>query len=68
MTRTYGYGYDAVGQLASVTIDGAPARQYSYDANGNRLTVNAGGVISSASYDDQDRVLGAGDRNGVAKL
>src|SRR4030095_1709117 len=38
-TNTFEYGYDSLGQLTSVTIDSVLARQYVYDANGNRVAM-----------------------------
>lgn len=35
--------------------------QYSYDDNGNRLTKVAGGTTTTATYDDQDRLLNFGN-------
>jgi RHS repeat-associated protein len=61
VTTTYGYGYDSVGRLVSVNVNGTLAREYSYDANGNRLSTRAGSALTSGSYDDQDRLLGYGD-------
>jgi len=34
---------------------------YEYDANGNRMSVTRGAFTTSYSYDDQDRLLSAGD-------
>ena len=34
------YGYDVIGQLASVSLPGGRVITYAYDANGNRTTVN----------------------------
>jgi RHS repeat-associated protein len=53
VTTTYGYTYTPAGQLDVVTINGAPARDYDYDANGNRTHVN--GTLVGA-YDAQDRL------------
>ncbi|HEU4582448.1 MAG TPA: RHS repeat-associated core domain-containing protein, partial [Polyangiaceae bacterium] len=55
------YGYDDLGQLESVSVDGVLVREYSYDANGNRISVSSGGQTSNASYDAQDRLLSSGD-------
>ena len=35
---TYQYVYDAAGRLIEEKVNGATARTYTYDANGNRLT------------------------------
>ncbi|MEO8179696.1 MAG: RHS repeat-associated core domain-containing protein [Deltaproteobacteria bacterium] len=61
VATSYEYGYDELGQLLSVAIDGVLARQYSYDSNGNRIGVSASGALTSASYDVQDRLLSYGD-------
>lgn len=52
----YDYSYDEAGRLAGVQVDGAVSETYSYDANGNRL-ISSG---TSASYDDQDRLVAFG--------
>lgn len=48
----YEYDYDDVGRLETVTKDGTP-KTYVYDNNGNRTSDGT----SSATYDDQDRLL-----------
>ena len=50
------YGYDAVGKLIEVKKKIAVFENYSYDANGNRLTDNN----RSYSYSNEDYVLTAG--------
>lgn len=57
---TWGYAYDNMGRLASVTKNGVAQAAYGYDANGNRITLN-GQVV--ATYDDQDRLLTYGLNN-----
>jgi RHS repeat-associated protein len=59
VTKTYGYSYDSVGRLSSVSIDGVLTNQYTYDSNGNRIAMN--GI--AASYDAQDRLIQYGDIN-----
>ena len=64
---TYGYTYDAAGRLTDVTKNSMPVGHYEYDPNGNRipdadtdmnLTFNvASGVLGTADYDAQDRLL-----------
>jgi RHS repeat-associated protein len=54
---TYGYTYDAAGRLETEQVDGATVATYTYDANGNRLSVTRPGSSVSATYDDQDRLL-----------
>jgi RHS repeat-associated protein len=59
-TRSVGYGYDASGRLASVTVDGALAASYGYDSHGNRTSLGAGAATVGATFDGQDRLLAAG--------
>jgi RHS repeat-associated protein len=59
----YDYEYDLAGRLKKVKENGSVARQYTYDANGNRLTkVDSGGTTSGA-YDNQDRLLTYGQHS-----
>jgi RHS repeat-associated protein len=57
LVTEYGYTYDAAGRLESEIVDGATVASYTYDANGNRLTVTRPSGPVSATYDDQDRLL-----------
>ncbi len=57
VTHQWDYGYDLAGRLQSVQLDAAAYESYSYDANGNRLTVVKPSGTTSATYDDQDRLL-----------
>ena len=41
------YGYDAIGQLTSVTLPTGHKIEYAYDAAGNRTTVKDDGVITN---------------------
>ncbi|HSB68689.1 MAG TPA: hypothetical protein VLT62_05100 [Candidatus Methylomirabilis sp.] len=45
---TTAYGYDPGGRLTDVTVDGALAAHYEYDANGNRLAVTRPGSGTGA--------------------
>ena len=59
----FDYVYDLAGRLETVTIDGSLARTYAYDPNGNRLSLTdhtQGGAVTSATYDDQDRLVSYG--------
>ena len=60
---TYAYNYDAIGQLATVTRNGAPVESYSYDSNGNRISATVAGNSVTATYDDQDRLNQYGTTN-----
>ncbi|HTN52791.1 MAG TPA: fibronectin type III domain-containing protein [Anaeromyxobacter sp.] len=59
-SHRYEYGYDAAGRLATVTVDGALAAAYAYDANGNRILRSTAAGDEPAAYDDQDRLLSSG--------
>jgi RHS repeat-associated protein len=54
-THNWSLGYDSRGRLTSATRDSV-ANAYTYDPNGNRLTVNGG---ETWTYDSQDRLLSA---------
>ena len=56
-TDTYDYGYDVNRRLVEVKKNGATVAAYTYDGNGNRLSVTAGGTTISAIYDAQDRLI-----------
>ena len=61
VTKTHQYGYDGAGRLENVWLDGAPVETYTYDGNGNRLSLTTPGGTINATYDDQDRLLTYGD-------
>ncbi len=61
VTTRYGYGYDLVGRLTDVTLDGAVLAHYDYDPNGNRTAQTTPTGQVTASYDSQDRLLAYGD-------
>jgi RHS repeat-associated protein len=56
VTSTYGYDYDARGQLWHTYVNGTLTATYLYDANGNRLS-HDGVNTSDGTYDAQDRML-----------
>ncbi|MEO6060417.1 MAG: RHS repeat-associated core domain-containing protein, partial [Thermoflexales bacterium] len=55
------YTYDLAGRLATVSTNGAPTAAYSYDSNGNRLSVTRPGGVTNGTYDAQDRLLQYGE-------
>jgi RHS repeat-associated protein len=60
-TSTWGYEYNAAGQLWKVALDGAQVAEYQYDLNGNRVSATDElGVTTSGSYDAQDRLTSYG--------
>ncbi|MBI3768748.1 MAG: RHS repeat-associated core domain-containing protein [Deltaproteobacteria bacterium] len=56
VTDTYDYTFDQVGQLITVTKNGAPSESYTYDDNGNRTDATVAGVHVSTTTDAQDRL------------
>jgi RHS repeat-associated protein len=56
-TTTTLYDYDKEGRLWHVTVNGALAATYAYDANDNRISVVTPGSSLSPTFDDQDRML-----------
>jgi RHS repeat-associated protein len=60
-TSTWGYEYNAAGQLWKVRLDGTQVAEYQYDLNGNRLSATDElGVPTYGSYDAQDRLTSYG--------
>jgi RHS repeat-associated protein len=56
VTDTYTYAYDATGQLSSVRKNGVVTEEYTYDANGSRLTATRTTGTAAGIYDVQDRL------------
>ena len=71
MTRAYAYdtrdlitsngvrtfGYDAVGRLTHAQPSTGPATDYTYDSNGNRLTLTYGAYSENYAYNPQSNRL-----------
>ncbi len=58
-TTVYDYHYEDAGRLRQVdeTVGAVTTtRVYAYDSNGNRLSVTEGAVVTSGTYDAQDRL------------
>lgn len=55
--------YDPAGRLVRVIRDGdfAADVRYTYDARGNRLSINRDGVVTTSTYDHDDRLITSGD-------
>ncbi|MFN7963318.1 MAG: RHS repeat-associated core domain-containing protein [Thermoanaerobaculia bacterium] len=60
---TYAYTYDRAGRLTRVEKDSNPIETYSYDPNSNRTAWSDEWGSGTATFDDQDRLLTAGDRS-----
>jgi RHS repeat-associated protein len=56
-TAEYEYRYDLQGRLEQVLTNGSTTHSFSYDDNGNRLSLETPSEAFSAIYDDQDRLL-----------
>lgn len=54
------YTYDLQGRLETVTEDSVLTETFAYDDNGNRLSVTTPAGVTSAAYDDQDRLQSFG--------
>jgi RHS repeat-associated protein len=60
-SHTHEYEYDEQNRLWRVWLDGTNVEEYSYDSNGNRLSLTTPSGTVSGTYDDQDRLLTYGD-------
>lgn len=58
-STTYAYIYDLAGRLTDVSTNGVASNHYTYDSNGNRLSLNS----TTATYDAQDRISQYGNTN-----
>ena len=61
LTDTYDYTYDLAGRLAEVKKNSVTIAAYTYDSNGNRLSVTSSGGAINGSYDNQDRLTQYGN-------
>jgi RHS repeat-associated protein len=62
-SHTYLYVYDDADRLTDLSVDGAPAGHWVYDANGNRISGSAPGApgtMLTGTYDAQDRIVSYG--------
>lgn len=59
------YKYDSAGRLTEVEKDNIVYSTYTYDGNSNRTAALRSGVLISATYDAQDRLLTHGNRSFV---
>ncbi|NJD69712.1 MAG: PKD domain-containing protein [candidate division NC10 bacterium] len=55
-TDTFDYAYDQAGRLTEVTKNGTVLSSYTYDGNGNRLSLTTPSGTVNGSYDAQDRL------------
>jgi RHS repeat-associated protein len=66
------YGYDSADRLTEVTKDGIVVAEFTYDNNGNRLSVVNESGTTNATYDAQDRIVQFGslayDHNASGQL
>jgi RHS repeat-associated protein len=69
VTSTWNYEYNVAGQLWKVKLDGSQVAEYSYDLNGNRLSVtDEASVTTSGVYDAQDRLTSYGSTSNTYTL
>lgn len=57
ITNNFVYGFDTSGRLEQVTKNSSVVANYGYDSNSNRNSGNVGAQPTTATYDDQDRLL-----------
>lgn len=60
ITTTFDYVYDLAGRLKEVKANGTITATYSYDTNGNRLSVVTPSGTTNGTYDAQDRLMSYG--------
>jgi RHS repeat-associated protein len=60
ITSTYDYTYHTAGQLNGLSKNSVSVEAYGYDDNGNRTSTTLAGILTSATYDNQDRLLSFG--------
>jgi len=56
----WSFEYDSVGRLARDSVNGVVFHAFTYDPNGNRLSITSLNGTVNYSYDNQDRLLAAG--------
>src|SRR5207249_4166446 len=61
VTDTFVYTYDTAGRLTDVTKNGAVVSHYTYDSNGNRLSLTDATGTVNGTYDAQDRLTQYGN-------
>ncbi len=57
VTDDYDYTFDSTGRLTQVQKNSVVSVNYSYDSNSNRTGGSVGSQPTTATYDDQDRLL-----------
>ncbi|WP_413578578.1 RHS repeat-associated core domain-containing protein [Bdellovibrio sp. HCB290] len=57
VTKDYDYVFDVSGRLEQVSKNSVVVSNYGYNSNSNRNNGNVGAQPTSATYDDQDRLL-----------
>ncbi len=57
VTNNFSYNYDLAGRLVAVNQNGITTATYSYDGNGNLLSVTRNSGATTGTYDNQDRLL-----------
>src|SRR6185503_954169 len=60
-STSFEYSYDLAGRLTAVKRDGSDLARYEYDSNGNRTAVTSTTGTVLSTFDDQDRLLRAGN-------
>jgi RHS repeat-associated protein len=55
--NTYAYEYDNLTRLTKVTKNNQAVEQYTYDAQGNRISSTVNGAPTTASYNNDDELI-----------
>ncbi len=61
VSNVYGYSYDVTSRLTGVSLNGVNIATYTYDSNGNRLSLVSPSTAITGSYDAQDRLTQYGN-------